>query len=810
MKKFCILIISILLSLIGLVGCNEVDLVIECNKELELGFSEELNIKYMGNDFDVNQFYWSSSDTDVVNIYENTIIPFKEGEATIKAVMKNDPSIFATIDVTVAKALIDGIKIRGINYMFVGDEESLDFYTVPNDIAVNVKWSSSNSDVVEIDESGYVKAKAVGSAEIKLESGKASDTILIQVDSELTEIKSNINEQMSIGQTTDLKFNISDPVITVEKNGSVQLLGDTLFAKAEGEATVKVTSKSKSNLSKEYKITVVNNSNTYKAFDNKLEEYNVNNILNQLTLEQKVGQLLFAEFYATNLSEDENGAFFVRTQSGGISKTYVDDLIGIRAFNNLSISVDAYSFTPGDAEDAIINATAIQNFVMNTSSIGGFTMYSSDYTSGSFMKDLEKICLGNIDDEESVKTYYKSYFKELKDMGINVYITDAYAINKGYSNYYFDDVVKNAYYSYIMRSSAKSNGILLGARYNPNYYETKENQLANLNLIVNGGVDMIVLYNEVSNFANEKSLVQYIRQDLNYDGIIYIENSIDYASYNGVFEPVSENSVVNYVINSIKNGVNGFDCQLYINTNSYGSGNDIALNAYDSLVNYFKQNPNDVEALNKAVSNIIAKKYQYNIVNGSYPTKDKSVDYSKDYQFVQSLYKKIYFVSEGYVPFTKDDNVYVMSTSTYTGWGQSRVTYDFAKSFASFAKGKGINVKGTFTLNSTKYPSFLEGIGENDKLIIAMSEDGYSFREKVEKVEIIDGEEHITTVNEWKWVDWYEVIEEALKYTSNITVVLIKDTDINYYIDDISQYVLAYGVYDSSYAALMEKTINGK
>ena len=164
--------------------------------ELGLGRSQTLGVLYNPeNTTDDKLITWSSSDNDIVSIDATGLVIAKGyGTATITAKVGDK---MATVDITVVGIPVQDIVLNVENSQVnIGETVKLNIQINPTD-ATNVKdlhITSSNKDVVFIDEQGNIIAKSAGKAIITVE---ANNGVKEQIEIEVLEPSIGDKEQES-------------------------------------------------------------------------------------------------------------------------------------------------------------------------------------------------------------------------------------------------------------------------------------------------------------------------------------------------------------------------------------------------------------------------------------------------------------------------------------------------------------------------------------------------------------------------------------------------------------------------------------
>ena len=203
---------------------------------------------------------WSSSDDAVASVADGVVTGVKAGSATI-TVKTNDGGKTATCAVTVeAKAVaVESVSLdKSELSLEVGEEATLTATVSPADATdKEVSWSSSDPSVATVDEGGKVVAKAPGTTAVTVTTKdgaksascavtvKAKGVAVESVSLDKSELTLIVGEDATLTATvkpdgaTDKSVSWSsdkEAVATVDEGGKVS-------AKAEGEATITVTTK---------------------------------------------------------------------------------------------------------------------------------------------------------------------------------------------------------------------------------------------------------------------------------------------------------------------------------------------------------------------------------------------------------------------------------------------------------------------------------------------------------------------------------------------------------------------------------------
>lgn len=226
MKK--VIIIILFLLCLSLLGCKNNDYKIIGPNNVKLG--EEIILEC---DCHNNTIKWSSSDSATALILSSS-----DSEALIKGVGLGE----AIITVTIGKNIIEHkitvempevyIEIEGPNVLLIGAK-------VKYNSNVLGEWSSSNPNIIEIDDNGEAIAKEAGEAILSITFGDKLESINVKVYPKDFELSLECNDLLLIGEETkiniktnidlnDLEINYSSSdsnVITVSEDGFIKAIG---------------------------------------------------------------------------------------------------------------------------------------------------------------------------------------------------------------------------------------------------------------------------------------------------------------------------------------------------------------------------------------------------------------------------------------------------------------------------------------------------------------------------------------------------------------------------------------------------------
>ena len=233
----------------------------------------------------INDKVFTSTDSSVATVNEKGVVKsYREGHTRIIATINGN--FMTSIDVYVGSKYNKGeIVISPTSLAFnsatrkvkLGSSEVLDYSTTPSNADRNkITWSSSNSNIVSVNQNGKINAKNEGTAIISITSANGKkDSIIVEVYKEIIEVKDIIitstTLNMEAGKTeviapvvspsnatnVDFSYSSMDPnIASVTANNSNT--GATISALSAGSTTIIIKS---GNVEKRITINVTGESN---------------------------------------------------------------------------------------------------------------------------------------------------------------------------------------------------------------------------------------------------------------------------------------------------------------------------------------------------------------------------------------------------------------------------------------------------------------------------------------------------------------------------------------------------------------------
>ena len=209
---------------------------------------------------------WSSNDTNVVSVDQNgNIKALKDGMAKIRVTAQDGSGKYAEASVTVESSKPTNVLVTGVSLnastvkMYVGQSYQL-IHTIKPSNATNkgVTWSSSNTNVVSVDQNGNIKALKDGMAKIRVtaqdgsgkyaeasvtvESSKPTNVLVTGVSLNASTVKMYVGQSYQLIHTIKPSNATNKGVIWSSSNTNVVSVSNgKIVGKSSGKARITVT-----------------------------------------------------------------------------------------------------------------------------------------------------------------------------------------------------------------------------------------------------------------------------------------------------------------------------------------------------------------------------------------------------------------------------------------------------------------------------------------------------------------------------------------------------------------------------------------
>ncbi len=769
---------------------NIIDITIIGNNSLYIGQSAKF--EYQLSKEVEGKVTWSSSDESILIVNDlGYVTALKEGTALVKAELLGNVSEF-TVNV-----LNFTLSLVGKNKIEVGESFDLSLITYPSDLELDVRYKSSNEKVILVDDLGKVTGVAEGSA-----------TITAYLESDPS-IKSSIeiavvnNEPLSIKITGDTK-------IEVGKHGFLEALfigessheviwssSDTasaicyqgiILGLQVGTVTIYATSTVDSNVFGSITIEITKKTITEES---KADLERVNNIINQMTLSQKVGQMFVVGF---------SGTTFSTTLSNAITN-----------YNFGNVIYMAHNVTnPNDITKLSNN---IQTKMVEQNTVPGFI--STDQEGGRVARltnggthFISQMAMAATNDYNNTYLETKAIGEELRSYGINADFAPVLDVNNNPNNpvigirsygdnpvlvsLYGNNAIKGFQESKVMGTSKHFPGhgnTAVDSHYGLPVITSSINSLYSTELApfiasITAGIDAImtthIMFNAIDSTypatLSEKVLTELLRNTLGYNGII-ITDGMEMDAIDKNFGGYDEAAVL-----AIKAGV---DILTYTSLNS-------PIIAYNGIIKAINNNEITEERINESVRRILLKKLKYGILDDYITIEQDRTQMLASNEELNNRFAEssLTLVKGKFNGLDQAKSTLIISPTTNFALGSGLQSNSLANYAANYLNSKGHNCD---------YKQVSANISDSDASLILNDLNNYE--------QIVVAFSNVKTSNYTRTANFVKSLTE--KHQNVIVIALDTPYDLLAYGTNVNTYICVYG-YQKATVAAITKYLNGE
>lgn len=200
---------------------------------------------------------WASQDTSVATVDEKGKVTFKStGKVTISAQSKDNPLLIAYCSFTI-RSEVSGVSLDDHDIeMYAGETRRLSYTLSPSNASnQNVEWTSFDTSVVTVDDTGMLVAKGAGTTQVMVmtEEGAYYDLCTVTVKQQATGVKMSYTAvSLNVGEYFDMEVtltpaNSTEASLTWESlHTNIATVSSTgrITGRAVGTATVMVKTQS--------------------------------------------------------------------------------------------------------------------------------------------------------------------------------------------------------------------------------------------------------------------------------------------------------------------------------------------------------------------------------------------------------------------------------------------------------------------------------------------------------------------------------------------------------------------------------------
>lgn len=736
-----------------------------------------------------NNVTWNVLDNEKASINdEGEFTPKKVGKVIITATINNN---------TFSKEVIihsNIIEIKNIDTNIeIGDSLKLD---ILYDDITKVKYQSLNPEVATIDDEGIITPIKAGRALIKayipefeLECSKYF-YIVKASPKELTIRGSNVIEQGLHYEYSIFADGFDDiEVVWESSNKKVAIIEDgIILGVKDGVTTITASSITYKNLTATMEVEVIKHDNEGFLSEDIAKS---NEILNKMTLKQKVGQMFTIGFSGVTFSNDLSNA--IRDYNFGNVIYMGNNVTNPELISELSNSI----------QNKMISENMIPAFISIDQEGGRVARITNGGT-----HFISNMALAATNDETNSYNLGIAMGKELKNYGINVDFAPVMDVNNNPNNpiigvrSYSDNPLTVSLYGKNMFNGLKQSKVMGCAKHFPGHGNTSvdshyglpsitstkdelyQTELAPFISAVSNGIDAImtthIIFTAIDKdypaTLSNKVLTKLLREELGYKGLI-ITDGMEMNAVSKNFGSYDETAVL-----AVKAGV---DMLLY--TSTYNPKT-----AYDGLMSAISKGEISIERINDSVRSIILTKMKYNLFE-DYLAKNENISslLEVNEQLNIEFAKKSLTLAKGdFKGLDKTKSTLIISPTTQHNLGPNLTSNSLANYAQSYLLSNGHeNVKYMVVDNnasSSQITNITNEAKKYDQIVIALSD-----------VKTKNYTNSISLVNK-------------LSSLNKELVVIALDTpyDILSY-NSISNYICVYGYQTASVIAI-SKYLNGE
>lgn len=563
---------------------------------------------------------FKSSDENILEVSSDGLAKaLKPGKVMVTAYIGNNKSEY---EVTVKENDQKLLKINVSNSVEEGKTIPFTVEVTPNDLSDKVKIEISDETILKIS-GDFITGLKEGSATLKAyfeEDEKIYDEIIITCIPNSDKLVLSYKENLKQGEICFIEASFSGNVRSeleweVDDKTKAIINDGYILALTCGEVVVRAKLKDK-DISTKVKITIsknekeVNSDNLAKA----------NEILSEMTLKQKIGQMFVTGFTGTSCPDELMNA---------ISEYNLGNIIymGYNVSNSETISDMSETI-----QNHMVNNNMVKAFISTDQEGGRVARLTTGATH--FISNMAVGATGNYNNSYKVGLVMG---KELLSYGINTDFAPVLDVNNNYLNpvigvrSYSDNPINVALYGTNMIKGLKEANVLATSKHFPghgntsvdshyglpmissSYEELLQMELAPFISAINAGIDSImtthIIFDSIDSIypatLSQKILKGILRDELGFEGLI-VTDSMEMNAISKYFGSYEETSIMAVLA--------GADILTYTGLNN-------AIQAYQGLYNAVSNGTIKVERIDESVRRILLKKIENGLLGESEKTK---------------------------------------------------------------------------------------------------------------------------------------------------------------------------------------------
>ena len=681
-----------------------------------------------------NAANWSVSDDYYATIDENGLLkPKMMGKVTVIATSKVDKTIYDEYQIQILNNLPSALILSGENKVQIGHTISLNVKTSPQSADRSFIWQSSNEDVASIKNNkvtGLKTGKTIISVKHKDNEETLTSMEITVFENPIQEIKVEGKNDLTSGEITLLNHEvigieeISQLVKYESDNKKVAIVDNGyVLSLTPGTANIILTSLQDENVKASFTVNVTK----YVAEKNTKNDLDyVHNIMNKMTLDEKIGQM----FIGSN-----SGTTVTNSVINAIDNYKLGNFIFMG--NNTPTGIEAGNF-----------ATALQNKYISSLKIPAFI--STDQETGRVCRLVNggTRFLGNMASAATNNSHNRYLIgqavgEELKTYGINFDLAPVLDVNNNPDNpiinnrSFGDNPVNVALYGNEMLKGLMSSKVMACAKHFPGHGNTnidshyglpmistaKEDlysiELAPFISAIYSGIDAImtthIIFSAIDTIypatLSKKVLTDLLRNELGYTGLIITDG----MQMQAITKNFGDSEAAILAVQA------GADILCYTSLSG-------AINGINAVKDAYNKGNISLARINEAVERILLKKLKYNLF-ADYLPKDnyKTYDTSEHAKLNLEIAKQAVTVYKGYfmgLDKTKKTIIY-SSTCSFPINNYSGTNNSFGYLASSYLKSKGMSTCDFVPISSLTQADVANRIEEAssyEQIVVAISD----------------------------------------------------------------------------------------
>ena len=676
---------------------------------------------------------WSSSDNNIAEVFEDgEIAPFDIGKCIICAIDKNNPNNKAYFELEIIGKTPRRISIEDREYIGLNQTTKLNITPFPSNSSTRYIVETNNPFIASVDKYGNVTGLNEGEVLITVysfEDKSVYASILLKVTKPAPlSIKVTGENQMVQGAHNylDLEFegdDVSNDVEWYSSDNKIAIVYDGIVLGVnKGEAKITAKSTLDEKIFGEITISVIGyNAPTEDSEDIK----RVKAIMDNMTIEQKIGQMFVVGFNGTEMTSDL-----------------------IKAIENYHFGNVIYmGYNVTDPETLGNMSDSIQNKMLKENGVGAFI--STDQEGGTVARIkvggthfVSNMAIGATGDYNNSFLEGKGCGEELRHYGINVDFAPVIDVNNNPDNpiigvrSYSDNPLIVSLYGKNMYLGLRESNVMGCAKHFPghgntstdshyglptittNMNELYQTELAPYIASIANGIDAIMTTHIIFTAIDEvypatlskKVLTDLLRNELGYNGLIITD---------GMEMGAVTNNFGGYDVTGLKAILAGADILTYTTTAN-------PIRAYNGILNAYKKGELTEERINESVERILLKKLKYGILDNPYSEKDDISDLLVNNEELNNKFaeESLTLIRGEFEGLDKDKKTLIISPTTSNDLGSGLEVSSFACFASKYLNDLGYDTEymtASLNITSNERSVALKIIDNFDQIVLAFS-----------------------------------------------------------------------------------------